>query len=167
VTATESDVRAPDVDGGEGTVHCAVHSSGETPDEEAHARPRVRTREGSDESAQSQPDSAPPVDLTKPPATVTWSDRIAEAAGKISPPDIWSHDRPALRRVWAYAARGDWTGPDGAPRRAGQIYALAVAMPVVAVAYMVAWAAERCSRMVALIVLLILLSQVPPLAWLV
>lgn len=166
MTATESDAREARADGGEGTVHCAVHSPAETPDAGPDARPRVRTREGSGESAQSQPDSAPAVDLDKHPVPVAWSDRLADAAGTFTPPDIWSTDRPSLSQVWAYAARGDWTSETGLPRRAGQAYAVLVAVPVTAVTYLLAWAAERPSRLAAAVVLLVLLSRVPPLAWL-
>lgn len=167
MSTTERDGSRVDPGGGEGTVHCAVHNPEETPERDPKARRRARAREGSGESAQSQPGSAPPVDLTKPPTPVTWSDRIGDVAGVWSPPDIWSQDRPSLRQVWAYAAHGDWTGPNGTPRRVGQVYALAVAVPVVAVAYTLAWAAERGSRLAALTVLLVLLAQVPPLSWLI
>lgn len=167
MTATESDMRDGGPGGGAGTVHCAVHNPGEDPEAGSDARPRVRTREGSGGSAQSQPGSAPDPGPDKHPETVTLSDRLGGVVSGFTPPDIWSQDRPALSKVWAYAARGDWTGPDGAPRRVGQLYALLVAVPAVAVAYTLAWAAERGTRLTALIVLLILLSQVPPLAWLI
>lgn len=166
MTATESDARDAWVDGGEGTVHCAVHDPVEAPEGGPDARPRVRTREGSGESAQSQPDSASAPDGDKHPAPVTWSDRLADTARGFSPPDIWSTDRPSLSQVWAYAARGDWTGESGLPRRAGQAYAVLVAVPVTAVTYLLAWAAERPSRLIAAVVLLVLLFRVPPLAWL-
>lgn len=166
MTATESDTRDARGDGGEGTVHCAVHTPVETPDGGPDARPRVRTREGSGGSAQSQPDSAPAVDLNKHPTPVTWSDRLADTARGFTPPDIWSTDRPSLSLLWAYAARGDWTGDTGLPRRAGQAYAVLVAVPVTAVTYLLAWAAERPSRLIAAVVLLVLLTRVPPLAWL-
>lgn len=167
MTATESDAREARVDGGEGTVHCAVHNPDETPDVGPDARPRVRTREGNAGSAQSQPDGAPAVDLDKHPAPVTWSDRLAGVASGFTPPDIWSTDRPSLSLMWAYAAHGDWTGDTGLPRRAGQAYAVLVAVPVTAVTYLLAWAAERPSRLIAAIVLLVVLFQVPPLAWLI
>lgn len=167
MTATDSYNLDPGTGGGADTVHSAVHSPGDDTDPAPNARPCTRVREGSGESAQSQPDSAPPVDLNKSPNPVTWSDRIGGAAGVFSPPDIWSQERPSLQQVWAYATRGGWTRPDGVPRRFGQVYAVVVAFPVAAVAYSLAWAAERGSRLVALIVLLVLLAQVPPLSWLI
>lgn len=167
MTATESDTQAAEPVGGEGTVHSAVHSPSETPDAAPNARPRVRTREGSGGSAQSQPNSAPAVDLDKHPASLTWSDRLAGTARGFTPPDIWSSDRPSLSQMWAYAARGDWTGDTGLPRRAGQAYAVLIAVPVTAVTYLLAWAAERPSRLIAAVVLLVLLTRVPPLAWLI
>lgn len=167
MTATESDTRDARVGGGEGTVHCAVHSPEETPDAGPNARPRVRTREVSGESAQPQDDSAPAVDLGKHPDPVTWRDRLADVREVFTPPDIWSTDRPSLSLMWAYAARGDWTGEAGLPRRAGQAYAVLVAVPVTAVTYLLAWAAERPSRLIAAVVLLVVLFRVPPLAWLI
>ncbi len=166
MTATESDIQSAKQAGGEGTVHCAVHSPGETPDAGPNARPRGRPRESSGESAQSQPDSAPPPEADDPTPPVTWSDRLADTARGFSPPDIWSTDRPSLSLMWGYAARGDWTTEAGLPRRAGQVYAVLVAVPVTAVTYLLAWAAERPSRLAAAIVLLVLLFRVPPLAWL-
>lgn len=167
MTATDSDARPGQPDGGEGTVHCAVHNPAETPDAGPDARPRVRTRESSAGSAQPQGDSAPLLDDLNASAPVTWSDRFAGTRDAFTPPDIWSTDRPSLSHMWAYAAHGDWTSDTGMPRRAGQAYAVLVAVPVTAVTYVLAWAAERPSRLAAAIVLLILLSQVPPLAWLI
>lgn len=167
MTATDSDARDIGSDGGAGTMHCAVHSPAETPDAGSNARPRVRTRESSGESAQSQAKSAPVVDLDKDPDPATLSDRLAGVWSMFTPPDIWSQDRPSLSKVWAYATRGDWTGDTGLPRRVGQVYALLVAVPVIAVCSLIEWSVERGSRMAAVIVLLVLLAQVPPLNWLI
>ena len=163
MSATESDAH----DGGEGTVHCAVHNPSEDGQPDPKARQRARARESSPESAQSQAPSAPAVDLNKDPAPVTLSERLTDVAGVFSPPDIWSQDRPSLSSVWAYASHGDWTNPAGAPRRIGQMYALLASVPVVAIAYTLAWTAERPARLAAVIVLLVLLAQVPPLSWLI
>ncbi|OLT12965.1 hypothetical protein BJF79_03430 [Actinomadura sp. CNU-125] len=142
-----------------------MHSPADSTDPGVNARPRGRPREDSDESAQSQPPSAPDFEKANDAPEVTKGDGIRGIAAGFSPPDIWSTDRPALRDVWAYAARGDWTRDGGAPRRVGQAYALLIALPVVGLAYGVAWAAERGTRLIALIVLIVLLAQVPPLAW--
>jgi hypothetical protein len=79
----------------------------------------------------------------------------------ISPPDIWSDDRPGLERVWAYATRGEWTTPGGVPRLLGRLYALGVAVPVTGVLYALAWLIERPARLIAVLVLLAL-TGLPP-----
>jgi hypothetical protein len=167
VTATDRDVHEELGEEGEVTVHCAVHSPGAEPDAGVNARPRGRPREGSPKSAQSQDESAPGVDLDGDPALVTWSERLAGIAGVFTPPDIVSEDRPSLKKVWAHAARGEWTRKTGLPRRVGQIDALFISVPFVALFYLCAWTVERPSRRIAAAVLLVLLFQVPPLAWLI
>ena len=164
MTATDSHARDPRPYGGSDAVHSAMHNPARATDPGPNARPRTRVREGSPENAQPQPPSAVDFEKTDDAPDVTESAPQRIGAG-ISPPDIWSTARPPLRAVWAYAAHGDWTRESGAPRRAGQAYALLVGLPVVAVAYGVAWSAERPARLIALIVLLVLLAQVPPLTW--
>lgn len=125
---------------------------------------RAGARERSPGTAQPQPDSADTVKLTV-------GDYAAELKAWLratfTPPDVWSTDRAALKKVWAYASRGEWTTPDGALRKAGQVYALAVAFPVMAVCAVIEWTAERFSRLIFAVVLLWLLSSVPPLSWLI
>ena len=159
MTATDSHARVPHTYGGSDAVHSAMHNPDDPADPGVNARPRGRPREGSGESAHPQPPSALDFEKTDDAPDVTESAPRKAGAG-ISPPDIWSTARPPLRAVWAYAAHGDWTRESGAPRRAGQAYALLVGLPVVAVAYGVAWSAERPARLIALIVLLVLLAQV-------
>lgn len=167
MTTTDSHEREAQAIGGAGTVHSAVHDPGGSADSASNARPCTRVREVSGESAQSQDQSAPAVDLDKHPDPVTWSDRLRGVKDAFTPPDIWAQDRPSLSKVWAHATRGDWTGDTGLPRRIGQAYAIAVAVPLTAVAYVLAWTAERPSRAAAAVVLLVLLIRIPPLSWLI
>ena len=145
------------------SAQCGPHS-GETPEAGTQRAGRAGARESSPETAQSQPDSADPT-------TITLSDYAAEGGAWIrstfTPPDIWSKDRASLQQVWTYASRGEWTTEDGAFRKAGQVYALVVAVPVTAIAALVEWVVERPARFITAAVLLTLLAQVPPLAWLI
>lgn len=138
--------------------------SGRASFEKPQAHPRARARESSPDSAPSQPESPDTPD-------VTASDYVAEivewSRSTFTPPDIWSTDRAALHKVWAYACHGEWTTDAGLTRTLGQIYALTVAVPLIAVCAATEWVVERPSRLVAAAVLLWLLSQVPPLAWLI
>jgi hypothetical protein len=154
--------------------HSAQCSDGKTPPEGPNAHMRARARESNPESAQPQPDCAPDLEDDEDEAPLTLGDYFGDhldwlrnAAETFTPPDIWSKDRPSLSQVWAYAARGEWTGPDGAPRRAGQLYALGVALPAAVVAYALAWVFERPARLIAAAVLVAVLTQIPPLSWLI
>lgn len=153
-------------DTGRGTAQsaqCGPHSEEEAA-ATAQRAGRAGARESSPEAAQSQPNSADP-------GKVTLGDYAAETGtwvrSTFTPPDVWSKDRPSLSQVWAYASRGEWTTADGGFRKAGQVYALTVAFPVVGAAYLTAWVAERPSRLITVLILLILLAQVPPLSWLI
>jgi hypothetical protein len=128
----------------------------------AQRAPRGRPREGSGESAESQAPGSP----DEHPDTVTWSDYLAGLTDAWVPPDIWHQPRPGLADRWAYAARGEWTG-DGAIRRAGQVYAVAVAFPAAVLLLLVDWIFERPSRLAAAALLLAVCSQFPPLSWLI
>lgn len=167
MSTTESDIRDGQAVEEEGTVHYAVHSPVEDDGTNPKARQRASARESTPESAQSQPDSAPSSESTDAPPSVTWSEHLAGARDVLTPPDIWSQERPSLSQVWAHATHGDWTRKTGLPRRAGQIDALFIAVPLVGLAYLLAWIVERPSRRIAAAVLLVLLAQVPPLSWLI
>ncbi|TDD97681.1 hypothetical protein [Actinomadura rubrisoli] len=80
---------------------------------------------------------------------------------------MWSKDRAGLAKVWAYTTRGEWTTEDGAARKVGQVYALTVALPAIAICAVIEWIAERPSRLAAALLLLWLLSHAPPLSWLI
>ena len=82
------------------------------------------------------------------------------------PPEIWETPRPPLRDVWNYAAHAQWTGRTGAWRRAGQAYAIVVAIPAAAAGYLALWVLERPARVVCAVVLLTLTALTPPGGWL-
>lgn len=140
---------------------CAVHSAHpapETPNASGRARERARAREDSGPSAQSPPNRA----LTPGDQIKAW--RVAMAA-LFTPPDIVRTDRPSLQKAWAYASRGEWTSPTGAPRRAGQVYAW-FAISAKAALYTLDWIIERPARAVTAAALVALFAQFPPLSWL-
>lgn len=71
---------------------------------------------------------------------------MSQVADLIVPPDIWSDDRPSLRKLWLYAVYGRWTRASGPIRVAGAIYG-AVAMAFTTVLYLLAWIVERPARL--------------------
>jgi hypothetical protein len=71
----------------------------------------------------------------------------ASATAFVQPPDIWSDDRPGLRKLWLYAAYGRWTRGDGVARFLGSAYAVFVALPFHAAVYLAAWIVERPGRL--------------------
>jgi len=71
---------------------------------------------------------------------------VEQVADFLVPPDIWSEDRPSLRKLWLYGVYGRWTHADGFVRFAGAVYAAAIAFPVHAIGYLALWITERPSR---------------------
>lgn len=69
----------------------------------------------------------------------------AQIVDLVTPPDIWSDDRPSLRKIWLYGVYGRWTDARGPFRVAGAIYAT-LAGAVHAVAYLALWIVERPAR---------------------
>jgi hypothetical protein len=65
----------------------------------------------------------------------------------VVPPDIWSDDRPSLRKLWFYGVYGRWTQATGPVRVLGALYASVIAMPVHAAAYLGLWVVERPARL--------------------
>ena len=97
-------------------------------------------------------------DVARPVATVTTIHptpdlaplpipTLAQVGELICPPDLWSDDRPSLRKVWLYGVYGRWTAADGFVRFAGAAYATVIAMPVTTVLYLVQWIFERPARL--------------------
>lgn len=139
---------------GNSAPHSAVDLE-KTSAEGVNASARGRPRETSDESAQSQPQSA-----------VTFSEWIAGLKEWATPPDIVTEDRPSLQKTAAYAMRGEWTTSGGVYRRAGQAY-MVFALVVKTACYSIDWVTERPTRLAAAAVLVWLLAQFPPLSWLI
>lgn len=73
-----------------------------------------------------------------------WWGRVR---GHVVPPEIWQNPRPGLGDLWAYARHGTWTDGPGPWRRAGQLYALLVALPLHAAGYWLLWLVERPTRL--------------------
>lgn len=140
--------------------HSALHSAeiGETtPAGDPNASVRAPAREGTESTAQSQPQSA-----------VTQRDQIGDLRSWfvdwITPPDIWEG---GLKEDWEYACRGEWTNRTGVFRRAGQAYQIFFAIPVSAVFLYARWIVKRPSRHAAAWLLLWFLAQFPPVSWLI
>lgn len=92
----------------------------------------------------SVPDPAP----TPPPAIVEQHEPIKldiDWKGLVQPPDIWTDDRPSLRKLWLYGVYGKWTNVDGVWRALGACWAT-LALSVHAIAYTALWIVERFSR---------------------
>ncbi len=81
-------------------------------------------------------------------------------AGYASPPDIWSQDRPSLRKQLGYARWGQ-QHPEGSPLRWLSVAACCLGLAPQAAAYALAWAAERPGRLAGLYVLLAVLLHLP------
>lgn len=89
-----------------------------------------------------EPSPAPPPAVAEPEPiklNIDWK-------GLLQPPDIWSEDRPSLRKIWMYCRYGDWTRVDGIARLLGAIDALALVLPVFAALYTFLWIWERPAR---------------------
>jgi hypothetical protein len=71
---------------------------------------------------------------------------MAQVADLIQPPDIWSDDRPSLRKLWLYARYGRWTSQTGLLRVLGQLDAFLIVLPPHAIGYTLLWIWERPSR---------------------
>lgn len=65
----------------------------------------------------------------------------------VVPPDIWSDDRPALKKLWFYGVYGRWTQPTGFVRVLGALYASVIAMPFHTLTYLANWIVERPARL--------------------
>jgi hypothetical protein len=78
----------------------------------------------------------------------------------VVPPDIWSDDRPSLRKLWFYGVYGRWTQATGFVRVLGALYASVIAMPFHTATYLANWIVERPARLltVAVIVGLVVLA---------
>lgn len=81
---------------------------------------------------------------------LTHSDGLRIARTAVSqigaPPDIWSDDRPSLRKLWYYTRHGQWTGPKTAGRVLATIDSVVVVLPLTALGYFALWIVERPAR---------------------
>jgi hypothetical protein len=82
------------------------------------------------------------------PAVEPKPKRVAQVAELACPPDIWSDDRPSLRKIWLYGVYGRWTAADGFWRYAGAAWATVIALPITTGLYLVGWIFERPSRFI-------------------
>lgn len=146
-------------------VDCALHTPAGGP-AAANASARARAREASAPDAHSPADG----DAQTAQSVAALRDRLGgwarTVAAEFTPPDIVTIDRPSLSKAWAYAARGEWTGPKGLPRRAGQSYA-GFAIAAKAVLYVLDWIIERPARLATAVVLVVVIAQFPPLSLLI
>ena len=83
-----------------------------------------------------------------PPAVEPKPKRAAQLGELVCPPDLWSDDRPSLRKVWLYGVYGRWTAADGFWRYAGAAWATVVALPITTGLYLLQWLVERPSRFI-------------------
>lgn len=97
------------------------------------------------------PDPAPSLPVPHLPSA-------AQIFDFITPPDIWSDDRPGLRKLWLYGVYGRWTAASGPVRVAGAVYATVVAMPVTSVLYVLGWIVERPARLAVAVTLAALIK---------
>ena len=143
--------------------HSALHSADEAENDTLqgpNASVRAPAREGTESTAQSNPQSA---DTDSDENLDLW----AWISDIVSPPDIWNVGRSALADARAYADRGEWTSRGGIPRRCGQVYFWLFSLPVRAVLAYLDWIIERPSRLAAAALLMFVLAQFPPVSWLI
>jgi hypothetical protein len=91
------------------------------------------------------PSRATPDPEPATPALPLSMPSAAQILDFVIPPDIWSDDRPSLRKIWLYAIYGRWTQASGPVRVAGAIYGV-VAMAFTTLLYLLAWIVERPAR---------------------
>ncbi len=77
------------------------------------------------------------------------------------PPQIWSEDRPSLKKQYTYAREGAWGPKKGWARKAALACFWAVSFPTSIAAYSIEWVGERPTRWITALVLLSLTYQLP------
>jgi hypothetical protein len=65
----------------------------------------------------------------------------------VTPPDVWSDDRPSLKKIWYYARHGVWTGEKTPARVLATLYAF-ITLPFTALGYYLLWIIERPARLI-------------------
>jgi hypothetical protein len=87
-------------------------------------------------------------------------ERLARLVAWARPPDVWVMDRPSLVKQLNYARWGE-QHPETGVLRALSIAWCCLGLIPQAIAYYVAWAAERPGRLLSLYVLLAVVMQIP------
>lgn len=77
--------------------------------------------------------------------TTGFMDTIRDRKTWVREPEIWEHDRPAVQRIWWWAAYGKQAGEEGWARRICLVYGALVAVPANTVAYLLAAPLTRLS----------------------
>lgn len=102
--------------------------------------------------SRAMPDPEPEVEVVAPVLPTVHLPSMSQVAEFVVPPDVWSDDRPSLRKLWLYGVYGRWTRADGFVRVLGALYASVIAMPVHAAAYLGLWIIERPARLLAVVI---------------
>lgn len=98
----------------------------------------------------------------------TSADWIAKFRDHFTPPELLTERRPALDTMREYAARGRYTEHlHGAVRALGKAWLVLVAAPALVAARLFEWLLERPGRFAVAVVVVKLLSTLPPVGWLV
>lgn len=101
----------------------------------------------------------------KPFDTKAWR---AKFGAYCTPPALLTERRPALDQMRLYAERGRYTEKlNGPVRRLGKAWLVLVAAPALVAARTFEWLLERPARVAVTVVVVKLLSTLPPVAWLV
>jgi hypothetical protein len=116
------------------------------------------TRDAREPAREGSPSPAPADEISGTGSRVRAAAR--RIAGYASPPDIWSQDRPCLRKQLNYARWGQ-QHPEGGPLRWLSIALCCLGFVPQAAAYGLAWAAERPGRLAGLYVLLAVFVHLP------
>lgn len=93
-----------------------------------------------------EPAEDPSGEQTESTSWQDWAFDVADQAREfVTPPDVWTQDRPSLGKVYRYARYSEQLPPTG-PARVAAIAYSGVAVSVHALAYTAAWLFERPSR---------------------
>lgn len=161
-TATSNPVRVVDLDARRSAYRRARDHTTET--ETRYAAPDSTDSDDGAASATKTEKARAAVAKAATAATGTRA-TVRRVFGPVSPPDLWTKRRPALRDVRDYAREGQWTDTDTISRRAGKAYAYLVSIPMHATAYATCWWLERPARALLTLVAVIVLLLTGPGQW--
>ncbi|MEU6204610.1 hypothetical protein ABZ814_13595 [Micromonospora musae] len=98
----------------------------------------------------------------------TSADWVRKFGAYCTPPAMLTERRPALDQMRLYAERGRYSESLRGPlRAAGKAWLILVAAPALVVARTFEWLLERPARFAVTVVVVKLLSTLPPVGWLV